>query len=51
MTSVTNMPNTNNTKNLLFDFLLVANIVFSKDNEITWKHSNDQQFQFIIIKI
>ena len=34
ITSMTNMPNTNDTKNMFFEILLASNIVYSRDNEI-----------------
>ena len=36
--SMTNMPSTNDTKNMFLEILLAPNIVHSKDNEITRKH-------------
>ena len=35
------MPSTNDTKNKLFEILLVPNIVHPNDNEIAWKYSQD----------
>ena len=40
-TSITNMPRAKDTKDMFFKILLAANIVHSKDNEITLKHSPD----------
>ena len=38
---MTNVTSTNDTKNV-FEILLTANIVISKDNNIARKHSQDQ---------
>ena len=40
-TSMTNMPSTNDTKNMSLEILLALNIVSSKDNETSWKHSQN----------
>ena len=39
--SMTNMPSTNDTKNMFLEILLAPNIVHSKDNEIARKHSQN----------
>ena len=38
---MTNMPSTNDTKNMFLEILLAPNIVHSKDNEIARKHSQN----------
>ena len=39
--SMTNMPSTDDTKNMFLEILLAPNIVLSKHNEIAWKHTQD----------
>ena len=41
ITSMANMPSTNDTKNMSLEILLALNIVRSKDNKIAWKHSQN----------
>ena len=38
ITSMTNMPSTNDAKNMSLEILLSLNIVHSKDNRTAWKH-------------
>ena len=40
ITSMANMPSTNDTKNMFLEILLAPNM-YLKDNEITWKHFQD----------